>query len=124
MLHFRDNVRQRAGKAVRRYFDRLYKLPHKACRKNNGQIKVTKTTKPCKEDGELSSSTSSEASSTEASSSSSESSEEETDEETESEEHQSTCSGTTSCQSCKARRKGELEDNESGSDEIKPDDAI
>ena len=56
--------------------------------------------------------------------SSGESSEDETQEETESEEHQSTCSGTTSCQSCKARRKGELADTESGSDEIRPDEAI
>merc|ERR1712139_234715 len=62
MLHFNDRVRQRAGKAVRRYFDRLYKLPHEACRKNNGQTKVTKMTKPSKEDGELSSSSSSSSS--------------------------------------------------------------
>merc|ERR1712015_213252 len=110
MLHFRDNIYLRAGKAVRRYFDRLYKLPHKACRKNNGQTKITKARK---EDGELSSSSSS------SSSSSGESSEDEAQEKTESEEHQSTCSGTYSCQSCKARRKGELIETGSESDEIR-----
>merc|ERR1712015_273756 len=100
MLHFNDRVRARAGKTVIRYFERLYNLPTK----DQLEAKIPRTKyQSVKPKASITSEPSTSADMPET---------DDTD------GHRSENSGKYSCQSCRARKRGELVESGNDSEEL------